>query len=164
MTGRIRINKEIISWAARQVNKVKSLSSSGPGFDPRSGQVSWVRFFRGFSSPVRQMSGSLRPQGPRISFGPHCHQSSFITGANELRCWRALKSQIYIRRRSERRVGEWTVTYVKQRKGWRMSCDEGKATKALENELRRRWSDGTVGEWAELIIFMPLAWAARQVN
>ena len=26
------------------------LSRSGPGFDPRSGQVSWVRFFRGFSS------------------------------------------------------------------------------------------------------------------
>ena len=23
-----------------------------PGFDPPSGQVSWVRFFRGFSSPV----------------------------------------------------------------------------------------------------------------
>ena len=37
------------------------LSCSAPGFDPRSGQVSWVRFFRGFSSPVRQMSGSFRP-------------------------------------------------------------------------------------------------------
>ena len=33
-----------------------------PGFDPRSGQVSWVRFFRGFSSPVRQISGSFRPR------------------------------------------------------------------------------------------------------
>ena len=32
-----------------------------PGFDPLSGQVSWVRFFRGFSSPVRQMSGNFRP-------------------------------------------------------------------------------------------------------
>ena len=63
------------------------LSRSGPGFDPRSVQVSWVRFFRGFSSPVRQMSGSFRPpQGPRISFGHHYHQSSFITGANDLRC------------------------------------------------------------------------------
>ena len=31
---------------------------------PRSGQVSWVRFFRGFSSPVRQMSGSLAPKVP----------------------------------------------------------------------------------------------------
>ena len=38
-----------------------NLSRSGPGFDPRSGQVSWVRFFRGFSSPVRRMSGSFRP-------------------------------------------------------------------------------------------------------
>ena len=26
-----------------------------------SGQVSWVRFFRGFSSSVRKMSGSFRP-------------------------------------------------------------------------------------------------------
>ena len=33
----------------------------------RSGQVSWVRFFRGFSSPVRQMSGSFRPpRSPNI--------------------------------------------------------------------------------------------------
>ena len=37
------------------------LSRSGQGFDPRSGQVSWVRFFRGFSSPIRQTSGSFRP-------------------------------------------------------------------------------------------------------
>ena len=33
-----------------------------------------------------------------------------------------------------------------------MSCDVGKATEGLENELRRRWSDGKVGEWALLII------------
>ena len=40
---------------------------SGPGFDPRSGQVSWVRFFRGFSPPVRQMSGNFRPtRSPNI--------------------------------------------------------------------------------------------------
>ena len=36
------------------------LSRSGPRFDPRFGQVSWVRFFRGISSSVRQMSGSVR--------------------------------------------------------------------------------------------------------
>ena len=76
-------------WARRQHAR---LSRSGPGFDPRSGQVSWVKFFRGFSSPVSQMLGSFRPQGPRISFGHHYHHhSSFITGANDLRCWRALK-------------------------------------------------------------------------
>ena len=52
------------------------LLSGGLGFDPRSGQVSWVRFFRGFSSLVRQMSESFRP--PR-SFGHHHHHhSSFI--------------------------------------------------------------------------------------
>ena len=32
-----------------------------------------------------------------------------------------------------------------------MSCDVGKATEGLENELWRRWSDGKFGEWAELI-------------
>ena len=45
------------------------LSRSGPGFDPWSGQVSWVRFFRGFSSPVRQISGSFRPpKSPNINW------------------------------------------------------------------------------------------------
>ena len=54
--------------------------------------------FRCFSSPVRQMSGSFRPQGPRISFDHRYHyHSSFITGANDLGCWRAHKPQIYIR-------------------------------------------------------------------
>ena len=43
------------------------VTSLGPGFDPRSGQVSWVRVFRGFSSLVRQMSGSFRsPRSPNI--------------------------------------------------------------------------------------------------
>ena len=50
------------------------------------------------------------------------------------------------RRRSERRVREWAVTYVKLRKDWRMSCDVGKATKGLENELWLRWSDGKFGD------------------
>ena len=42
-------------------NAVDQVVACMPGLDPRSGQVSWVRFFRGFSSPVRQMSGSFRP-------------------------------------------------------------------------------------------------------
>ena len=33
--------------------------------------------FSGFSSPVRQMSGNFRPQGPRISFGRRNHHSIF---------------------------------------------------------------------------------------
>ena len=49
---------QCVVWARQQHAR---LSRSGPGFDPRSGQVSWVRLFRGFSSPVRQMSGSFRP-------------------------------------------------------------------------------------------------------
>ena len=50
--------------------------------------------------------------------------------------WRKVKS--LWRRKSERRVREWAVTYVKQRKG-------------LEHELWRKWSNRKVVEWAELI-------------
>ena len=35
-----------------------------------------------------------------------------------------------------------------------MSCDVGKATEGLENELWRKWSDVKVGEWAELIVIV----------
>ena len=35
---------------------------------------------------------------------------------------------------SNGRAGEWAVTYVKQRKSWRMSCDVSEATVVLENE------------------------------
>ena len=35
-----------------------------------------------------------------------------------------------------------------------MSCDIGKTTEGLENELWRRWSDGKAGEWAELIVIV----------
>ena len=34
-----------------------------------------------------------------------------------------------------------------------MSCDVGKATEGLENELWRRWSDGKVEEWEKLCSF-----------
>ena len=55
-------------------------------------------FFLTCKTTVRKLQA---PQGPRISFGHHYHHhhSSFITGANDLRCWRALKPQIYIHTR-----------------------------------------------------------------
>ena len=59
------------------------------------------------------------------------------------------------RRRSKIRVGEWAVTYVKQRKSWRMSCDIGKVMERLENKLWCRWRDGKFGEWALLSITSP---------
>ena len=75
---------------------MRACHAADPGSIPdRDKFPGWV-FFRGFSSPVRQMSGSFRSQGLRILFGHHYHQSSFITGANDLRCWRALKPPIYI--------------------------------------------------------------------
>ena len=66
------------------VGKHACTSHSRPGFDPRSGQVSWVRLFWCFSSPARQISGSLRPpMSPNIIWPS---LSSFIMGANDLRC------------------------------------------------------------------------------
>ena len=32
-------------------------------------------------------------------------------------------------------VSEEPLTYEKQKKGWKMSCDVGEATEGLENEL-----------------------------
>ena len=45
----------------------QAVARSRPGLEPLSGQVSWVWFFRGFSSPVRQISESFRPsRSPNI--------------------------------------------------------------------------------------------------
>ena len=54
-------DKIVKSTAVEQAVACASVTQL-PGLDHRSGQVSWVRFFRGFGSPVRQMSGKLRPQ------------------------------------------------------------------------------------------------------
>ena len=51
------------------------LSPSMPGFDPRSGQFSWFRFFRGFSSIVRQMLGKLGPQPSADIIGHYNHRN-----------------------------------------------------------------------------------------
>ena len=46
-------------------------------------------------------------------------------------------------------VREVPVTYVKERKSCRMTCDVGEAAEGLENELRRRWSAYDVGDATE---------------
>ena len=69
----------------------------------------------------------------------------YIMGGSpgDVRKWRAcdvgkakkgLENELW-RRWSNERVGEWAETYVKRRKGWRMSCDVGEETESLENEL-----------------------------
>ena len=76
---------------------MRACHAVGPGSIPGRDKIPGWGFFGFFSSPIRQMSGSFRPQGPGILFGHHYHhQSSFITGANDLRCWSVLKLQIYI--------------------------------------------------------------------
>ena len=53
--------------------------------------------FLGFFSHLKdKCQEALGPQGPWISFDYHNHHSSFITGANDLRCQCALNPQIYI--------------------------------------------------------------------
>ena len=46
-----------------------------------------------------------------------------------------ISSVFYMMDGSPGDVSEEPVTYEKRKKGWRMSCDVGKATKLLENEL-----------------------------
>ena len=55
------------------------------------GSVFLVEVFLGFSSTVRYMSGKLRPHPSPDITGHYNHQKSFITGANDLWCCRALK-------------------------------------------------------------------------
>ena len=79
-----------------QLHYTTAPSRSGPGSIPGRDKFPGCFFFRGFSSPVRQMSGNFRPpRSPNITCH-HYHPYSFITGTNDLRCWRALKPQIYI--------------------------------------------------------------------
>ena len=63
-------------------------------------------------------------------------------GLARWRKWRAsdvgeakegLENELW-RRWSNGRVGEWAVTLVKWRKGWRMGCDVREVTERLENE------------------------------
>ena len=64
-----------ILLVTRQVHRcrtggsMRACHAAGPGSIPgRDKFPGW-----GFSSPIRQMSGSFRPQGPRISFGHYYH-------------------------------------------------------------------------------------------
>ena len=42
------------------------------------GSISWLRFFRGFPSTVRQMSGNLGYIRPRLSYGLHISSKPYI--------------------------------------------------------------------------------------
>ena len=71
---------------------VTGLSPSGPGFDSRSGQFSWLRFFsQDFSSTVRQMPGKFRPHLSLGIIGHRNRPKSFHMGVNDLRRWLVLK-------------------------------------------------------------------------
>ena len=46
-----------------------------------------------------------------------------------------MSSAVQIMGSSPSDVSEEPLTYEKQKKGWKMSCDVGEATEGLENEL-----------------------------
>ena len=92
---------------------MRACHAAGPGSIPGREKFPGWGFFGVIPLPARQMSGSFRPQGPPILFGHHYHHlSSFITGANDLRCWRALKPQIYIQKYTYIRYRRHSTTQV----------------------------------------------------
>ena len=74
---------------------VRACPAAGPGSIPGRDKFPGWGFFGIFPHLYDKCREALGPQGPQISFGHHYHPYSFITGANDLRCWRALKPQIY---------------------------------------------------------------------
>ena len=75
---------------------MRACHAAGPGSIPGRDMFPGWGFSGVFPHLYDKCREALGPQGPRISFGHHDHQSPFITDANDLRCWRALKPQIYI--------------------------------------------------------------------
>ena len=88
---RDHLNAGSTSETTQTWKTIHSSTVLGPGSIPGRDKFPGWGLFRGFSSPVRQMSGSFKP--PNIIWPS---SSSFIMGANDLRCSRALKPQIYI--------------------------------------------------------------------
>ena len=75
-------------------SSMRTCHAAGPGSIPGRDKFPVWGFFRGFSSPLRQMSRNFRPRRSPDIIGQHNHKKSFITGANDLRCWSALKHKL----------------------------------------------------------------------
>ena len=92
---------------------MRACHAAGPGSIPGRDKFPGWGFYGDFPHLYDKCREALGPQGPGISFGHHYHhKSSFTTGANDLRCWRALKNSniglhIYV-------AGSDRHTYVKK--------------------------------------------------
>ena len=74
---------------------MRACHAAGPGSIPGRDKFPGWGIFEVFPHLQDKCQEALGSQAPRISFGRHhLHQSSLITGANDLRCWRALKLQM----------------------------------------------------------------------
>ena len=115
---------------------MRACHAAGPG----SGQVSWVRFFRGFSSPVRQMSGSFRPpRSPNIIW-----PSLSILLIHYGRQWHEMLTRLktssiqmyHLRHGQLARWIKWRTCDVRDAKeGLENECDVGEETEGFEIEL-----------------------------
>ena len=76
---------------------MRACHAAGPGSIPGRDKFPGWGFSRGFSSPVRQTSGSFRPpRSPNIIWPSLSSIIIHYGRHNDLRCWRALKPEIYI--------------------------------------------------------------------
>ena len=74
-------------------SSMRACHAAGPGSIPGRDKFPGWSFFRGFSSPVRQMSGSFRPpRSPNIIWPSLSSLIIHYWRHNDLRCWRALKT------------------------------------------------------------------------
>ena len=83
LARRRRTNRPLL-WCR---DNIVTSHESGPGFDPWSGQFPGWGFFRGFPSPLRQISGNLGHIRPRLSYGHHISSKPYI-----IRLWTATVS------------------------------------------------------------------------
>ena len=79
-------------------DSMRACHAAGPGSFPGRDKFPRWGFFRFFFLTCKTNVGKLEaPKVPEYHLAIKYHyQPSLITGANDLRCWRALKPQIYI--------------------------------------------------------------------
>ena len=110
-------------WVRRQHAR---LSRSGPGFDPRSGQVSWVRFCSWFFLTCKTNVRKL--WAPKV---PEYHLAVIIITKNDGRQW----PEVLTRPKTLN-----IHTYIQYRNAYRVLVGKSEGKRLLER-LRRRSED-----------------------
>ena len=101
------------------------------GFDPRLGQVFWVRFFRGFSSTVRQMSGSFRPPRSPTIIWPSFSSSIIIHYGRQ-------SPEILTCPKTNNKINKYPQLVSNTRSGRGMRCDEAPCDRSVSTKRAGR--------------------------